>query len=136
MKEVLKLASTRKSSSREIIEMTGLNICKKTICNIVTVSKSFQYRVYLSKTILLIRIQVQRLQCERQMMVRDDQRLQVSFSAEKQWNLDSPDGYKYYCRDLEREKIFSQNATLVVDLLKMGLLLVQSLGFFSRKMNL
>ncbi|GBN41103.1 Relaxin receptor 1 [Araneus ventricosus] len=43
---------------------------------------------------------MQRLEFAREVMFCDNQWLQVTFSAEKKWHLDIPDGCKYKCRDL------------------------------------
>ncbi|GBL74243.1 hypothetical protein AVEN_235246-1 [Araneus ventricosus] len=50
-------------------------------------------------------------------MVCDNQSLQIIFPDEKKKNLDSPDGYEYYCHNLGRGTAFFQNFIEVVDML-------------------
>ena len=60
-RRVLQLASTEKYSSMEIIKQTGLNVCKKTMCNSIRCAGNFQYAVKLAKPQLLAAHKMQRL---------------------------------------------------------------------------
>ena len=103
---VLRLASTGKYSSMKIIRQIDLNVSRKTICNTIRRAGNLQYASKLIKPPSLTLHEMQRLSFSRQTMFWDDQWLQVVFSDERKWKLDSSDGWGYYWYDLRKEKEF------------------------------
>ena len=103
-RRVLKLASTGKFSSTQLINETQIKVCKKTICNVLNHSGKFEYCAKLVQPKLLPRHKEQRLAFAQRVMSWDDKWIEVVFSDEKKFNLDGPDGWKSYWHDLRKEK--------------------------------
>lgn len=97
------------------------------------------YREKLAKPQLLQRHKIERLNFSQQVMTWDNQWIQIIFSDEKKWNLDGPDGWKYYWHDLRKEKeIFSKRQLGGGSVMTWGCFAyngVGSIAFVSGKMN-
>jgi hypothetical protein len=138
-KRVCRLASTGKYSNRKLVKTTGLNVCQKPIYNTIRRSGSYIYTAKLAKPQLLQRHKIQRLNFSQQVMSRYNQWIQIIFSDEKKWNLDGPDGWKYYWHDFSKEKeIFSRRQFSGGSMMTCGCFAyngVGSIAFVSGKMN-
>ena len=108
-RQIIRLASTGEYSSSRILGEMDLNVCKKTICNVLSSSSNLQYSKMKSAPNLKQVHKDRRLQFAKKTMTWSNEWKSIIFSDEKKFNLDGPDGWAYYWRDLRKEpKIFSK----------------------------
>jgi len=108
-RKVVRLAATGRYSSNEIKKEMGLKLTKATICKIINNSDHMEYVPRARKPVLKPVHIKQRLEFGKRVMTWSDKWLEVIFSDEKKFNLDGPDGCRYYWHDLRKEKeIFSK----------------------------
>lgn len=97
VKMVQRRASNSSSSAQKIKEELNLSCSSRTVLNAIHKNPNLKYMKMMVKPRLLPRHIENRLKFAKKNMATNWKR--VWFSDEKRWNLDGPDGFKYYWHD-------------------------------------
>lgn len=108
---ILSYASRNSVSSGQIVCDLELPVKKRRVQQILNESNHFKWKKRIKKPALTITHKQNRMKFARKYMWWKEKWKTVIFSDEKKFNLDGPDGFKYYWHDLRKdpEKCMSRN---------------------------
>ncbi|KAK2578417.1 hypothetical protein KPH14_012769 [Odynerus spinipes] len=98
---IIKAASNTQKSCNQIVKECNLDVSRWTVYRVLKNNSYITRQKLKSAPKLLTRHKIARLEYARENMNRDWNR--VIFSDEKKFNLDGPDGYNSYWRDLRKD---------------------------------
>lgn len=108
-RDIFRLASKENMTSSQIRLALNLNISTRRVQQILSSSKRFKWEKCAKKPALKNHHKKKRLEFAEKYIAFGDQWKNVIFSDEKKFNLDGPDGFKFYWHDLRKQKDVSMS---------------------------
>ncbi len=107
-RRALRLASNKEKSANDIKSDIGTTACRRTVSNYLNKCPHLKYQKMNGKPPLTELHKADRLEFARNHMTWSSEWHSVIFSDEKKFNLDGPDGWKFYWHDLRKEPQYFQ----------------------------
>lgn len=110
-RSIKRLATEKNMSANQIKQELSLNVTKRRVQQILSEDINLRYEKRSCKPMLLPRHKQARLNFAEKFKFWEDEWQLVIFSDEKKFNLDGPDGYQKYWRDVRqpRQHCFARN---------------------------
>ena len=103
-KKIISLASTKMLSSKDIKDELLVTESTRTIRRILSSCPTLVYKKFKSKPVLTENHKIARMKFARESIDTRREWSKIIWSDEKKFNLDGPDGIRYYWHDLRNEK--------------------------------
>lgn len=107
-KQITRLVSDERLTPKQVIARLGLSVSPRTVRRSIKLSGNFKYKKMLSKPKLSEANKKNRLIFALEHIKWEKEWNNVMFSDEKKFNLDGPDGLRYYWHDLRKDPIYLQ----------------------------
>ena len=107
-RNILKLATQDKMSTRNISNSVSSNLSHMTVYRHLKAEKHIQYGKIVAEDRLTKTHLMKRLKWAEKYQTFDKEWQNIIFSDEKKWNIDGPDGYKYFWYDKRAKNILSK----------------------------